>query len=483
MLNLKKLKPNKIIFLPLTLLLVVLSSLVLESLFKSIQPAEAAVRCKNRYDVNCDGRNDLNDFYALVNYLESKGIHPPVITPVPTATPTPTTTVSPTPMPSMTMTPTPTTTQVTDSTLCPDHNPNAWHALYDPVRKCHYDHEHGDNPTLGDAIFGSVNYANGDKISYAWATSAAENTHKHGGYKYAVRTPSYNPLPDCHDWVNTYGSNPNCVVAARIQFHIVAATMDSMARYHSYYEELKICKGPEYTQCGIVKIGGWADFGELRSPYPGPRVVRPGGTIDFGDGMVMTFKPDAEWGDLPAQSGEPYVAVENTTHDNTQQYLENNCKYVKNCDYMQGVWSMNDLDSEPHPAGDPAHNQYIRFLIRTFDDWNLLKVDNPNDLFYFCKDGSCEMNGSVRALNEVNARIPSSWDPDGDGFVTVSGFTDRWGNPKPTGCTEANLDCVPYSLSHVPVGIASTEDPGNGRDVRIEYDTSPAGKHWIRFPN
>ena len=77
----------------------------------------------------------------------------------------------------------------------------------------------------------------------------------------------------------------------------VGGTMDSLARYHSYFMEAKICKYPGYTECGIIRIGGNADFAELKAPHYGARIVRPGGMIDFGDGMHMDFPADGA--DLP----------------------------------------------------------------------------------------------------------------------------------------------------------------------------------------
>ena len=69
--------------------------------------------------------------------------------------------------------------------LLPTHDPTAWHGLWDATHGCHYDHEHGDNPSLADAYFGKAGALwGGQTISYPFATSVMEDTMKHARYKY-----------------------------------------------------------------------------------------------------------------------------------------------------------------------------------------------------------------------------------------------------------------------------------------------------------
>jgi hypothetical protein len=390
--------------------------------------------------------------------------------------------------------PAPTATRASGSTaphanapLCPSHDPNQWHGLWDSARGCHYDHEHGDDPALGNAYFGPLSYAGGQTISYVWATSHHENTMKHGGYKISVRTPEHNPWPGCGFMDNYEGIQPiNCIVASRIQYHQVGGTMDSLARYHSYYAEYYVCRYPAHTDCGVMRIGGWADFGSLHSPHYNGRVVRPGGTVDFGlgstyggAGMQLMMNLEADTPDLPHRSGEPY------TFDLPYSSSEMNW-YRNNPPWLDGgmtQWSMNDLDCEPIPAGHPCHNPYARFFTIVADTWNLLDKNNPNNIRWICRDGGCAYNGSIRSVGEVSLRVLPAWDADGDGFADMQGYTDRWGNPV-SGCSTAGLDCVPFSLERAPVGTAANHsDNGCLCTAHIEYDVSPSGVRWIKFPN
>lgn len=407
-------------------------------------------------------------------------------TPTATATNTliPTLTATWTPLPSATFTATATNTPVVATNtplpraqwpLCPSHDPNAWHALDDVSRQCFYDHEHGRDSHLGDAVFGSWGTAwGGQQISYPWATSIMENTHKHGGYKIDVR------LNRPCDPTNSYdGRIPiNCVTDARVEFHFVGHSMDALARYHSYYLEYRVCKYPAYTQCGIIRMGGWMDMGVMNAPYAGRRLFRPGGTVDFGMGstyggansqLIMTFSADTPDLDQIATVGspccdDPYISIGNKLNPLDGSRLI--------------VWSMNNVGGANHFGSNP----YARFLVRTFDSWGWIDPANVNSPQWFCRDGSCADNGSSRALGENSVWIPTSWDVDGDGFADASGYTNRLGQVV-VGCAAVSLDCVPFSLVHVPVGYADTRDPGNGSGAATEFDTSPAGQRRIRFPN
>ena len=147
--------------------------------------------------------------------------------------------------------------------LCPDHDPTKWHALYDNARKCHYDHTHNADPNTpaAVAIFGTAGAQwGGQQISYPWATSSMENGMKHGGYKYAVRLG----IP-CDETKDFNGYKPvNCIKDARIEYHTVSGSMDSLARFHSFYLEFNVCARSNLNQCGLIRYGGWMDI-DLKS--------------------------------------------------------------------------------------------------------------------------------------------------------------------------------------------------------------------------
>ena len=77
------------------------------------------------------------------------------------------------------------------------------------------------------------------------------------------------------------------------------------------------------------------------------------------------------------------------------------------------------------------------------------------------------------------------YDADGDGLASFRGFTDRYGRLV-TNCDRPGLDCVPLHLLDVPVARSQhrdTEHLGLSEAGTVDFDVSPPGEHWIRFPN
>ena len=479
-----------------TVPLVLLFLIVLAYPSVSAQPAPAraeqniALQPGDKLTVTCQSSLSLNKTSSQQWVIRCKASS--AATPIATAA-----TASPQPRPTNTAVP-PTQgsggggAPYASAPLCPTHDPNAWHGLWDAARGCHYDHEHGDDPSLANAYFGKAGALwGGTTISYPFATSAMENSMKHGGYKYSVRTPEYNPWPPCgqHDTTDNSQTGNNCIVASRIEYHAVGGTMDALSRYHSYYMEAKVCKYPGYTECGIIRIGGHADFAELKAPHYGARIVRPGGMVDFGGGIMMDFPADGP--DLPAKSGEPYVfMIPYSSAELTQRlaYPPTSPGLTKGTNATMDQWSMQDLnDCEPTPAGDPCHNKFARFLVQVGDSWNLLDTQNPNNIRWLCKDQpGCAYNGSLTGANEIGFLVLQDWQKGGNGFVTLKGYTDRWGNPRLDGsCTSVSVDCVPLVLDHAPVGYAASRMDDGCICVVYEHDIYFNGKPsgWIKFPN
>ena len=135
-----------------------------------------------------------------------------------------------------------------DAPACPTHDPNQWHGLWDEVRGCHYDHTHGDDPSLADSYFGPLGaYWDGATISYPFNSGPAENTSKHAGYKVSVKMPGYHPWSPCgvNDNTDVTGDHSdNCVIASRVEYHLVGGLMDTVHRYHSYWMEIYVCRPP-----------------------------------------------------------------------------------------------------------------------------------------------------------------------------------------------------------------------------------------------
>lgn len=417
----------------------------------------------------------------------------------PTRTNTPTLTATRTQSPTLTRTATNTPSGPINpfigAPLCTNDDLTMWHSLWNYQLGCHYSYEQGDNPNLANSIFGLPASAwGGQTISWPWVSSAIENQPtplgKHNGYKWQENIPSHNPWPACGTYLNndidTTGNNTNCITASRIEVHILGSLEDDLARSHSGYVEYQICQRPTWTQCGIFKMGsGLIDFGPLQAPHYNARAIRPGGTVDFGEGIVLTYTADSP--DLPNISGEPYV-FEDSIADLAQFRLYPPTYDVNGYNTWprtMGQWATNDLDCEPKPSNEPCHQLYFGFLYQVANSWTVVDVNNPNSVNFVCRDGSCGYTGSSHGIEEVRANIPASWDTNGDGFVDITGFTDRWGNPD-TACLSVSFSCIPYSLVHVPVGVAANRmDQGCECDKELNYDITFGNNssNWIKFPN
>lgn len=361
-----------------------------------------------------------------------------------------------------------------------------YHSLIDTVRQCHYDHTHNANPHEGDAVFGPPAAAwGGQTIGYPWESSALENLTKHGGFKWAVRTGM-----NCTQTTDYNGAKPiNCITDARIEYHVVSHAMDALARYHSYYAEYRVCQYPAFTQCGIIRVGGLADMGILISPYITTRIVRPAATIDFGMGstygggnqeMIFTYPADApELDQVALAHNALYVSVTPFTAQN--DYLVHTYTPDANGSGAVDKWSLDAVGF----GNVLGHNPYLRFFVHVMDSWNLLPGASLTTPAWICRDGSCPFNGSLHGVTEFSVNIDPKFDPDHDGFADYNGFTNRYGVEVPD-CAPLGLDCVPFSLTHVPVGVSDQRFEGGcecGQDKIFEYDTSPAGQHFILFPN
>jgi hypothetical protein len=338
----------------------------------------------------------------------------------PTDTPVPEPSDTPVPEPSDTPEPEP-TDPTSDIPLCPDHDPTAWHPLYDAERGCHYDHEHKGDPHQVDDIFGPVGVLyGGQEISYPWQTfsdAGTENDLKHGGYGWLVRRDQ-----ECY--------SANCITDFRVQFHAIMAGPGAVTRYHSFWLEARGCSEDGPSRCGIIRTGGWADYGRL--------------LVD-----------------------DVHIPLPNDPSGN------NNGRRAHNTDAGKGskdfgVW-----------YGD---NAMADVALMTNRMWGLVNPENPGELHLFCPDFQCRNNNSKMQAHVIGFRINSNLDSDGDGIVTYSGYTDRDGKIV-EGCTEVGLDCVPLEIIDMPVGNYQYRDDTAGQGMGPDYDTSPEGIYWITYPN
>lgn len=359
-------------------------------------------------------------------------------TPSPTTSPIPDVETSPTP--SSTPSPSPTV----EINYCEDHNPTEYHALYNAEADCWYDHEHGDDPSTVDDIFGETSswWGGEQSISYPWQTfgfegsmsgggsdfptrtGAFENDAKHQGYKWHVRRdlPCYSQFAD------------GCITAIRSIDH-ADGSHGIHVRFHSFAVEMLVCPESRPTDCGIVRTGGWADKGNL--------------AID--NQIVPGYGP---------------------TQINGGTRLHN---YSGNQAFATWYGGSNKAD-----------------VVTQFEDmWVTVNPADPNTIIFRCPDdpNNCGYNSSKRQLHLVGSRLQPTevrWlrqqgHIDANGKINYTGFTNRYGTLiRDNSCTTASLDCVPISYSNYDSNFFY-QYRGDAR----EYDTSigvlPVSP--IKYPN
>ena len=315
--------------------------------------------------------------------------------------------------------------------LCPDHDPRTYHALWDPVRGCHYDHHHGDDPHTVDDVFGEDYYDwAGGSISYPWqtfsaATGCTENDCKHKGYVWVVR----------RDLTCFSAFGNGCVVAFRGLVHAMSTAHDTSVRYHSAWLEAKVCREDAPTVCGIFRSGGWQDTGDL-----------------FIDRVPVLDYPN--------------------------NFNRFKLHYLNTGNAHFGTWYSGS------PGGEEARGGMWGVTLELGDMWGPLDPADPPHVQYFCADplAKCAHNGSRYQPHVISVGFPPRFqrivDPDRDGTANYEGFADRWGTPV-TGCQAVSLNCVPLVIESVPTRY-NYQGRFDYREYDILFDRQTAG--WILPP-
>lgn len=368
--------------------------------------------------------------------------------------------------------------------LCPTHNDSAWHGLWDYERGCHYNHTHETDPSTANGVFGDAgNLWGGQTVSYPWMTANENDQAGHNGYKYAV---NLNPTPfgaqEGYNYEPFLSRPPNYVTAFRIQMHDIGGNAHVTKRFHSYYLEARI-QSRNSNQTGIIRTGGWADFGCYHLNYKTEFLLFPGTDPTNPDGTDAC-------GTTQSIHADPYHT------SRSLEYLQ----YVNNAANVQ-FWTSHDRY---------GYNQMAYFFFRTLDGWGGVDRNDPYAEHLICPDLTCRYNASEHHVFTVFVKIPASLDTDNDGIVNYTGYTDRKGNIV-QGCTTPGLDCVPLQIVNASVGTAiwsrneSPDYPGQGEcvpDADIYFNPQgqpvtglchttqpgmqvdglkPSG--WIEFPN
>ncbi|MGB1253542.1 MAG: hypothetical protein ACPG8W_23220, partial [Candidatus Promineifilaceae bacterium] len=129
-------------------------------------------------------------------------------------------------------------------------------------------------------------------------------------------------------------------------------------------------------------------------------------------------------------------------------------------DHVKNAWRYND-------TGKPFRK--LAISIETQDAWAEIDVQNPTKHTFFCPAFDCNKNGSTVKMHRLTIDINEP---------TFNGYTDRFGLPSET-CYSVSLDCIPTRVDAWPHFYANGRDRGQMRD----YDVSPEGLRWIKYPN
>jgi hypothetical protein len=340
-----------------------------------------------------------------------------------------------------------------DAPLCADsgeaHDNSLFHTLWDDIRGCHYDHEHGQNPFTPEvaATFPGLDLraSLGDVgIGHTNPSSPKENTHKHGGFKWQV-------LLDHPHGCEGYQGSEIGVSASVIQYHNLGDySMEFEARVHSALALLRQCRTDNPTDYGYVYVVQHVDYGQRVVPYQGaalPYPDAPSPAYDPGRGPYFTL--DCIGDVQGCRPSREYVFDHNAN--------------------ANSIWT-----SQPDKlVGSGSH--LFELLFRVRDNYQLLDYSDQSHPFTFVwlcsKDNGltyspiqgCRYNNSTGRIHEIYGIIPSEWDNlaglDTDervGRITGEGFVTHFGDLNPD-CTAPGPDCHPIKMIQAFVGYYGSQ--------------------------
>jgi hypothetical protein len=333
--------------------------------------------------------------------------------------------------------------------LCPDsgtaHAHSQFHTLWDQWRGCHYDHEHGANPFTPEVagafpgfdlptLLGQVG------IGHTNPSSAMENTHKHGGFKWNVQL--LHP-ENCAGFEGaTVGVNGSV-----IQYHGFGDyAVELEGRVHSVAALFRQCLSSNPNDFGYVYLVQHVDYGQRVVPYQGTVFPYPD-----------TPSPSFNGGLGPYLSVDCIDAVVPQCRDSRDQVLRHNLDAAS---YWTSKGSQRIV-----PSGSPLFSLLwrVRDIYRLFE-WN--DQTYPFTFTWLCSaDGgatynpaACRYNNTTTQVHEIAGEIPAAWDNlagfDSDtrvGRITGQGYVTRFGTLNPA-CTAPAPDCHPIKMANAFVG-------------------------------
>lgn len=350
--------------------------------------------------------------------------------------------------------------------LCPSHDPIKWHSLWDSVRRCHYDHEHGQNPFVPgvSVIFPGFDLRAlqcGKEVGHCNPSSPVENEEahhggKHGGMKWQVDTSA---PQGCN--IGFEGGEIAIDAYAVMHHNLGRQDVEFESRTHSGVFMLRQCKESNPSDKGYIFVGQLIEYGQRVMPYQGFRLPYPNNfspVYDTPRGPYFTtecFGPS-----FTAPDGK-FIACRGTFN-----FSGNNLS----------IWT--SITTPPNAANNgtrPTTSFLAGLLFRVRDAYQRLDVRDlvyPFTWRFVCSsDGGitynpvgCRYNNSTTTVQQLYGRIPASWDNlagwDTDpriGRITAQGFVTRYGTRNPTCTVAGGLDCQPIKMVSAFVGLYSSE--------------------------
>jgi hypothetical protein len=381
---------------------------------------------------------------------------------------TPTLTITPTgeaPTPTATASPTPTSPPTSSLPLCEEHNDIQYHGLVSEDGRCHYDHTHFGDPTQLDWLAEQTDspWPLENWISYPHQTPH-ENEMKHTGNVFTVNSTASDITASDFECVQ-FRDPPNidgCVIAWRIHTHTIGGARALLTRIHSIYGQVFV-QNPDGT-IGSISTGGWVDWGHLMAPYK-QQLIPTAQDGPFELAGIFYDAVSTNLGQPPYRAGEPQI-----TDGQPGRYA--------------AQWNMCSNQTGAH-----THAICLDFV--SFRDFGGVDVDAPSNIWLACPDLTCDNNHSNIRPYEVRATTPPEL---GDGLINFNGWTDLHGNIVDESECVVNefgiFPCAPLVINNVQAGtylfridLGTNAGPNGPQDRwQEEYDTSPAGESWIKYP-
>lgn len=353
--------------------------------------------------------------------------------------------------------------------LCSDtgenHDNTLFHTLWDGTRGCHYEHEHGSNPFTSEvaATFPDFDLhvlLGGVGIGHTNPSSPAENTTKHGGFKWQVGFDVPNPTTG---GVCKQGFEGGVITVKdyAIQFHAFGRQdVEHETRNHSSAALLSFCKDGNVNDLGYMYVVQLQEYGERVMPYQGMVLPYPDNfqpTYDGRRGQYFTTECfGQDFNVVDAIRGTLFIDCRPTFSDPANNLT---------------IWSSKPTCSG-QPCLRPPGSNLFTMLFRSRDNYqrlDALDLVHPFTWKFVCGGTNynpvgCRFNSSTFTIHEIAGVIPAAWDGasfDGDprvGRVTFEGFVSRFGDKlTELECTQAGGNCYPIKLVAAFVGKYSSE--------------------------